>query len=1274
MLNLGRQDFSRLRKGGVFQDCRTAASLAGLLLMASILFAGTSFCQGSSAALSHAEKCIKKASLPAHSVVAASHAHPQNLFARLPLSFEPNQGQTDASVKFLAHGPHYTLFLTSSGATLSFLAPNQGPSSSSFHPEAVSSWLHMELRGQSQKVRVAGLDELPGKSNYFIGSNPRLWRSGIPHYAEVRYQHIYPGIDLTYYGNPQQLEYDFTISPGANPERICFHIKGPSDAVPLRLDSQGNLLVDALGGEFRYLKPVAYQTIGAGKQTRRQSVKSRYIIEKNGDIRILVGPYNHRKNLIIDPTLVYSTYLGGSGSDSATGIAIDGSGNAFITGGTTSSNFPTSNPEQKATGGGSDVFVTELNPSGGSLVYSTYIGGSSFDKGTSIAIDSSGNAYVTGYTSSPNFPTTSKAFSTTYQGNGNSEAFALKLNSGGSALGYSTYLGGSGGDFGQGIAVDSGGNAYITGSTQSANFPVANAIQGTLGGGSDAFVTKLDPAGATLLYSTFLGGSTSDSGQAIAVDSAGEAYVTGFTFSTNFPTKNPLQSANNGGADAFVAKLNGAGSQLVFSTYLGGSGDDRGLGLTLNAGGNVFITGSTQSPNFPTTSGAYQTTPGGNTDAFIAQVNAAGSQLVYSTYLGGSDVDQGNGIGVDSAGNAYVIGSTASTNFPTQTPTQATLGEGACGSPCSNAFVAALNPQGSGLVYSTYLGGSGPDYGQAIAVDSSGNAYVVGSTASSNFPAVAGAFQPAYASSGISGNGFVAKISPQNSPAVALNPQKIDFGNQGLNVASSPQTVTLTNVGSAPLSISNVSTSANFNVQSNNCGNTVAAGGGQCTIGVTFTPTDTTTVTGNLSITDNAAGSPQQVSLSGTGATPAPVATFSPSTLNFNNQLVGTTSAPQTVTLTNTGSADLTITKITISGAFAETNNCPATLSPSQSCTISVTYSPTQTTGASSSSSSSSSTTDSNKGALSLTDNEKTPPVVNLNGDAVADFSLSSSGPSSTPIIGATSTTLTIAASALLSSFNSQISFSCASGTTCSFNPTSITPGQSTTMTVSGLSGSTSNPLNFTVTGTSGNQSATLDASIKFQDFSLSASPSLDTVTAGQSATYTVTLTPVNGFNQAVSLSCSSGLPAAASCSFSPQSVTLNGSSTATASLTVTTTAHSKGLVAPIRGRRNPPPQHPGSELSFGLLLAVLLLSLILAVWLRGPKRAWLALGALLLLALLLAGCNLGYYGFTGSNPAPTGSPSGVYTITISGSFSPSQSSSGQTGTSRSTTVNLAVQ
>src|SRR5579884_4241274 len=802
MHNLSRQASSRPREGGVLQSKGIIAFFASLLMAAGIFTASFNFCRENSSLLLHPAESVKRLPFPGHRAAKALHVPSQELLGRLPLSFEPNQGQTDTQVRFLAHGPHYTLFLTSNAATLSFPATDQRRSSSSFHPGTIP-WLRMELRGQSRRIQMAGLDELPGKSNYFIGSNPRLWRTGIPHYAKVAYRNVYQGIDLTYHGNPQELEYDFIISPGANPECIRFHIQGPAGTVPLRIDSHGNITINIPGGEFRYLKPVAYQIVKMGKQTHRQFVGTRYVIRKNGDVQIQVGPYNHRKSLIIDPTLLYSTYLGGSGSDSATSIAIDGSGDAFITGGTTSSNFPTSNPEQKATGGDSDVFVAELNPAGNALVYSTYVGGSSFDKGTSIAIDSSGNAYVTGYTSSPNFPTTSKAFSTTYQGNGNSEAFVLKLNSGGSALGYSTYLGGSGGDFGQGIAVDNGG----------------------------------------------------------------EAYVTGFTFSTNFPTKNPVQSTNNGGADVFVTKLNAAGSQLVFSTYLGGSGDDRGLGLTLNGGGNVFITGSTQSPNFPTTNGVYQTTPGGNTDAFIAQINAAGSQLVYSTYLGGSDVDQGNGIGVDSAGNAYVVGSTSSTNFPTVNPTQSTLGEGACGSPCSNAFVAAVNPQGSGLVYSTYLGGSGPDYGQAIAVDSSGNAYVVGSTASSNFPAVAGAFQPAYGSSGTSGNGFVVKVSPQNSPAVALNPQKIDFGNQGLNVASSPQTVTLTNVGSAPLSISNVSTSANFNVQSNNCGNTVAAGGGQCTIGVTFTPTDTTTVTANLSITDNAAGSPQQVSLSGTGAT-----------------------------------------------------------------------------------------------------------------------------------------------------------------------------------------------------------------------------------------------------------------------------------------------------------------------------------------------------------------------------------------------------------------------
>lgn len=1202
----------------------------------------------------------------------AQNSHLRALYAKLPLRFEANQGQTDSKVRFLAREPQYTLFLTDTAATLSF----RSPASKTPGVKPSASWIRMRLAGASPHAEMTGLDELPGKSNYFLGNNTAHWRMGIPSYARVVYQQVYPGIDVAYYGNRQQLEYDFAVSPGADPSRIRLQIQGPAGSIPLRTDARGNLVVPVKGGALRLLKPVAYQETSNGKEVTRRTVASRFVIGPKGDVRFEIGDYDHRRSLIIDPSLVYATYLGGSGSDSATGIAVDGSGNAFITGGTTSTNFPTSNPEQKAGGGNSDVFVTELDPTGGSLVYSTYIGGSGYDKGTGIALDSSGNAYVTGYTSSPDFPTSSKAFSTTYQGNAKSEAFVLKLNSGGASLAYSTYLGGSSGDLGQGIAVDGSGNAYVTGSTQSANFPVANALQGTLAGSSDAFVTKLDAAGATLVYSTFLGGAQSDAGQAIAVDGAGEAYVTGYTSSTDFPTSNPLQSSSGGGSDAFVAKLNAAGSQLAYSTYLGGRGNDRGLSIALDPTGEAFVTGSTESPNFPV-AGAYQATFGGGTDGFLAKLNAAGSQLVYSTYLGGTQTDQGNGVAVDASGNAYVIGSTASGDFPVLNPSQSTLGEGACSTPCSNAFVTVVNPQGNGLVYSTYLGGFGPDYGQAVAVDSSGNAYLAGSTASANFPAVSGAFQSTYGSTGTSGNGFVAKVSPANAPSLAITPQKIDFGNQGQGAASAAKTVTLTNVGSAPLSISGITSSSADFAQTNTCGTSLGAGGAQCTISVTFKPSSAAAETGNLAIADNAAGSPQQVTLSGTGTTPTPVATFSPSVLTFGGQVVGTTSAPQTVTLTNTGSADLTITKVTISGAFAEKDNCPGTLAASKSCAIQVTFSPTATTS-SSSSSSSTSTTASNSGALSLTDNEKTPPVVNLNGTAVADFSLSSTGPSSIPLIGTTSVTIKVSLASLLSSFADQVSFSCSSEVTCSFDPSSISTGQTTTATVSGVSGS-ANPLTFTVTGTNtgtnaGTQSAAANVSVSFEDYALAATPSLANVNAGQSATYTVTLSPVSGFNNPVSLSCSSGLPAGASCSFSPASITSNGSSPVSSTVTITTTAHSKSVAGPPPGHREPPPGTPLGGTTRDAILLALLLGLIVAIRLRGRRHAWVALGMVLLLALVLGGCNLGYYGFIGSNPAPTGSPAGVYTVTISGTYTPAASTTGQTAVSRSTSVNLAVQ
>jgi hypothetical protein len=445
----------------------------------------------------------------------------------------------------------------------------------------------------------------------------------------------------------------------------------------------------------------------------------------------------------------YSSYLGGNGDDGGFGIAVDGFGNMYVSGYTFSTNFPTSAGAMQTTlhGPSRDAFVTKLSPTTG-LVYSSYLGGSDPDPifgeaATAIAVDAQGNAYVTGYTYSTNFPTTAGALQATF--GGVRDAFIAEVNSAGSGLVYSTYWGGAGNEAGNSIAVDAAGNAYVTGFTASLNFPTTpGAVQTTFAGVNDAFVTVVSPAGAGLVYSSYLGGVSSDAGNGIAVDGAGNAYVTGSTGSTDFPTTpGAVQSTLGGGAEAFITALNAAGSGLLYSTYLGSSGSDVGNKVAVDASGNAYVAGNTNSTTFPTTANAFQAIfAGGTTDAFIAALNPTGSGLVYSTYLGGAGTDQGNGIAVDAAGNAYVVGSTGSTNFPT-TP-GLIPGDSSGG---NDAFVTALTGTGSALVYSMRLGGRGPDGGFGIAVGSDGNAYATGFTGNlgaNNFPTTPGAFQPLF--------------------------------------------------------------------------------------------------------------------------------------------------------------------------------------------------------------------------------------------------------------------------------------------------------------------------------------------------------------------------------------------------------------------------------------------------------------------------------------------------------------------------------------------------
>jgi hypothetical protein len=556
------------------------------------------------------------------------------------------------------------------------------------------------------------------------------------------------------------------------------------------------------GGEIRQSKPLIYQEVDGDKRI----ISGHYVLKGKHEIGFEVAMYDATKPLVIDPVLSYATYLGGSGDDAGLSIAVDSSGNAYVTGFTLSPNFPTTNGAFDTTCGtdgschivefertflAEDVFVTKLNTTGSALVYSTYLGGSDDDTGLGIAVDSSGNAYVTGRTFSTDFPTTSGALQeakSSGSGFSGPDAFVAKLNPVGNSLVYSTYLGGSGQDSGTGIGLDSSGNAYVSGTTLSTDFPTTNgAFQTSFTGGAqasegalnEAFVTKLNVTGSSLVYSTYLGGNSRDQAFSIAIDSSGNAYVTGETSSTGFPiTSEALQTSLRGLINAFVTKLNSTGTGLVYSTYLGGSSGgivgeavDEGLGIAVDSSGNAYVTGETRSVDFPTTIGAFQPTKPGFFNSFVTKLNQTGSALIYSTYLGGTVEDSARSIAVDSAGNAHITGVTGSSNFSTTANAfDTTCGtDGSCnlnnGDLFNDTFVTKLNSTGSALVYSSYLGGSNDDGGEGIAVDSSGNAYVTGWTFSTNFPTTNGALQTTFGGSssgftgGPGGDAFVAKVN-----------------------------------------------------------------------------------------------------------------------------------------------------------------------------------------------------------------------------------------------------------------------------------------------------------------------------------------------------------------------------------------------------------------------------------------------------------------------------------------------------------------------------------
>ena len=605
----------------------------------------------------------------------------------------------------------------------------------------------LDLVGASEQAHPQGEEMLAGSTNYFVGNDPAKWRSNVAGYARVRYANIYPGVDLVYYGNQGALEYDFDVAPGANLDAIRLKLSGAENT---EITATGDLLVHVDGGRLRLHAPTIYQS----RNGRRESVDGGFTLLAKNEAGFHVGAYDPNTPLVIDPTLDWSTYLGGTGRDLPFGIAVSQTtGNVYVCGSTGSDDFPTtSNAYQSSLAGGYDAFVSEFSSDGTTLLYSTYLGGLKNDTADDLTVDASGNVYVTGQTVSTDFPTTPTSLEPTFPTGGAVVGFMTELNAAG-GLAYSTYLGGNNETYGFFITLDTSNNVYMTGITSSRNFPLKNPLIRNFYSGQDSFVMEITPQGngaGDLLYSTYLGGKSGIViGYGLAVDSTGAIYVAGETNATTYPTLNAYQSANNAKYDiGFITKIAPGGASAVFSTYLGGIKTQGIQGLALDSSNNIYVTGYTRSPDFPVTNSSKIQLP---SDVFVTELAANGQKLLFSTFLGGTGRDNGWGIAVDSNGYIDVTGYTLSTNFPLQDPYQNEFGGGLI---YGDAFVTVYSPTYS-IVYSTYLGGSDDDGAFGLALDSSNNIYVMGRTYSTNFP-VLNAVYPTYAGAG---DAWVAKFS-----------------------------------------------------------------------------------------------------------------------------------------------------------------------------------------------------------------------------------------------------------------------------------------------------------------------------------------------------------------------------------------------------------------------------------------------------------------------------------------------------------------------------------
>ena len=750
-----------------------------------------------------------------------------------PVTFEINRGQTDPHVRFLSRSGSGDLFLASNEVVLALknqkhITPAHRPLLAPVHPSALhTSVIRMHLAGANPDAPVRGEGELPGKSNYFRGRDRSQWVTNVSHYASVRYEGVYSGVDMVYYGQHHRMEYDFRLAAGADPSQIRLSIAG---ADRVSLTRKGDLELRTVDGVVEQQRPVVYQEVDGV----RHRVDGKYVLASNKsastEVGFQIGEYDHSRPLVIDPVLAWATYLGGSDNDEGNGIALDPDGFIYVVGTTKSVDFPTTSGAWDVNlNGASDAFVSKLTPDGSALVYSTYIGGSGDEQGFGIGVAPSGRAYITGSTtSSHDFPIASPPKANPAQpayAGGTSDAFVTALEKNGDALFYSTYWGGrgfekkgDGGDVGYAIAVDGAGNAYVTGATRSVDMVTKAAIQSQYAeGGQDAFVLKLNVLGECD-FATYLGGGSQnylgntdygagvDAGYGFAVVSFGFVFVSGSTSSrdpgvqTNghgFPVLNALQpnnrSVKNFQTDAFVCKIIPGGKQFMYSTYLGGNSDDAGLAITCDPEGNAYVTGVTRSTNFPCELRPMHGTTQGADDVFVTKLNSAGFQLMCSTYFGGSDNDEGHGIAVDANGDIFIVGATSSVDFPVTRPLQGRFGG------LYDTFITKLDPTCHTILYSGYFGIINQDFGYGIALDANGNAYVVGTRFENTNPTTEDTNQTHYG--GGPSEAFVAKITDDqvvNAGGRLKAPKSLNCGTCPVHTTVS-KFITLKNVGKQTL-------------------------------------------------------------------------------------------------------------------------------------------------------------------------------------------------------------------------------------------------------------------------------------------------------------------------------------------------------------------------------------------------------------------------------------------------------------------------------------------